>query len=159
MVRVWRKHNQFITDVHMQRGGVRELVSGCRDGEVKLWDLRWKDEVRTIRAVDTPGTGAAAARGAALRGLTVHEHAPVFAAGTSTHSLNLFNMNGTPLNVLNPTIPSPYTVTHLLQSHRHTPMASAAFHPHRMVLAGGAVGSGWINVWRCRGVEGVEEKI
>ncbi len=107
MVRVWRKHNQFITDVHMQRGGVRELVSGCRDGEVKLWDLRWKDEVRTIRAVDTAGTGAAAAaRGAALRGLTVHEHAPVFAAGTSTHSLNLFNMNGTPLNVLNPTIPS-----------------------------------------------------
>ncbi|KAL8913559.1 MAG: hypothetical protein Q9171_001642 [Xanthocarpia ochracea] len=159
MVRVWRKHNQFITDVHMQRGGVRELVSGCRDGEVKLWDLRWKDEVRTIRAVDTTGTGAAAARGAALRGLTVHEHAPVFAAGTSTHSLNLFNMNGTPLNVLNPTIPSPYAVTHFLQSHRHTPMASAAFHPHRMVLAGGAVGSGWSNVWRCRGVEGVEEKI
>ncbi|KAL9578380.1 MAG: hypothetical protein Q9203_007117 [Teloschistes exilis] len=51
MVKVWRKHNQWITNVHMQRGGLRELVSGCRDGEVKLWDIRHKQEVATIRAV------------------------------------------------------------------------------------------------------------
>ncbi|KAL8838292.1 MAG: hypothetical protein Q9170_002189 [Blastenia crenularia] len=66
----WSKHNQWITNVHMQRGGLRELVSGCRDGEVKLWDLRMKeDAIKTIRAVE--GT---------MRGLCVHEHAPVFAA-------------------------------------------------------------------------------
>ncbi|KAL9041805.1 MAG: hypothetical protein Q9180_001039 [Flavoplaca navasiana] len=162
MVRVWRKHNQWITNVHMQRGGFRELVSGCRDGEVKLWDLRWKDEVRTIRAVETEGAaagGGSATRGGVMRGLSVHEHAPVFAAGSSSHTLNVFHTNGTPLSTLSPTIPSTYTGTHLLQSHRHTPMASAAFHPHRMVIAGGAVGSGWINVWRCKGVEGAEEKI
>ena len=71
MVKVWRKHAQWVTNVHMQRGGLRELVSGCRDGEVKLWDLRYKDEVRTMRAVEP---------GAVMRGLSVHEHAPVFAA-------------------------------------------------------------------------------
>ncbi|KAL8937813.1 MAG: hypothetical protein Q9216_004244 [Gyalolechia sp. 2 TL-2023] len=77
MVRVWRKHNQWVTNVHMQRGGLRELVSGCRNGEVKLWDLRWKDEIKTIKAVDGGGAGGG---GITMRGLSVHEHAPVFAA-------------------------------------------------------------------------------
>lgn len=58
----------------MQRGGLRELVSGCRDGEVKFWDLRWQDEVKTVNAL---GTGK---DGGVMRGLSVHEHAPVFAA-------------------------------------------------------------------------------
>ncbi|KAL8778808.1 MAG: hypothetical protein Q9213_007243, partial [Squamulea squamosa] len=148
MVRAWRKHNQWITNVHMQRGGFRELVSGCRDGEVKLWDLRLKDEpIRTIRAIPPTegaggggggGGGSGSGRGGVMRGLSVHEHAPVFAAGSSSHELRLYHTNGKQLNVLSPTIPSTYTGTHLLQSHRHTPIASAAFHPHRMMLAGGA---------------------
>lgn len=52
----------------MQRGGQRELVSACRDGEVKLWDIRFSGSVRTIRATKD-----------ILRSLSVHEHAPVFA--------------------------------------------------------------------------------
>lgn len=71
MQMLWKKHKQWITNVHMQRGGLRELVSGCRDGQVKMWDLRWKDEVATVKAVEGGGV---------MRGLSVHEHAPVFAA-------------------------------------------------------------------------------
>jgi regulatory associated protein of mTOR len=68
MVKVWKEHKQWITNVHLQRGGQRELVSGCRSGEVKLWDIRMDKSVKTIRATaDT------------LRTLSVHEHAPVFA--------------------------------------------------------------------------------
>ncbi|KAI9669540.1 MAG: hypothetical protein M1817_004659 [Caeruleum heppii] len=68
MVRVWKDHKQWITNVHMQRGGLRELVSGSRNGEVKLWDLRMDQPFRTFQATrDT------------LRSLSVHEHAPVFA--------------------------------------------------------------------------------
>ena len=68
-VQQWKEHNQWITNVHMQRGGRRELVTGSRNGEVKLWDIRQAKSVRTIRATkDT------------LRSLSVHEHAPVFAA-------------------------------------------------------------------------------
>jgi regulator-associated protein of mTOR len=68
MVKVWRDHKQWITDVHLQRGGARELVSGSRNGEVKIWDLRHDDPIRTIQTTkDT------------LRSLTLHEHAPVFA--------------------------------------------------------------------------------
>jgi len=68
MKQAWRSHKQWITNVHMQRGGMRELISGSRNGEIKLWDIRMKEEIRTIKATkDT------------LRTLSVHEHAPVFA--------------------------------------------------------------------------------
>jgi regulator-associated protein of mTOR len=51
----------------MQRGGVRELISGSRNGEIRLWDLRMNGPIHTIQTTkDT------------LRTLSVHEHAPVF---------------------------------------------------------------------------------
>ena len=76
MVQCWRKHKQWITNVHMQRGGFRELISGSRNGEVKLWDIRKNDPVREITAISDT-----------MRTLSVHEHAPVFA--TSVFALLL----------------------------------------------------------------------
>ena len=67
-VKVWREHKQWITNVHMQRGGQRELVSGSRNGEVRLWDIRMNNSVGFVRV---PGE--------TMRTLGVHEHAPVFA--------------------------------------------------------------------------------
>jgi regulatory associated protein of mTOR len=68
MVKMWREDRQWITNVHLQRGGQRELVTGCRGGEVKIWDMRMDRSLKTITATrDT------------LRTLSVHEHAPVFA--------------------------------------------------------------------------------
>jgi WD40 repeat protein len=72
MVKVWKEHKQWITNVHLQRGGQRELVSGCRSGEVKLWDIRMDKSVKTIVATTDH-----------LRTLSVHEHAPVFATYVS----------------------------------------------------------------------------
>ena len=68
MVKCWRDHKQWITNVHMQRGGLRELVSGARNGEIKLWDIRKDEPLRTVQASKD-----------ILRTLSVHEHAPVFA--------------------------------------------------------------------------------
>ena len=68
MIKVWKEHKQWVTDVHLQRGGQRELVSGSRSGEVKLWDLRWDRSISTIKATKD-----------SIRSLAVHEHAPVFA--------------------------------------------------------------------------------
>ena len=65
----WKEHTQWITNVHLQRGGQRELVSGCRGGEVKLWDIRMGRSLRTVRGATRE----------TLRSLSVHEHAPVFA--------------------------------------------------------------------------------
>ncbi len=56
----------------MQRGGFRELLSGSRNGEVKLWDIRKDEPVREIAATSDT-----------MRTLSVHEHAPVFATYAS----------------------------------------------------------------------------
>ena len=68
MVQRYSSHKQWITNVHVQRGGMREIVSGSRNGEVKLWDIRRPEPLRTIAATRST-----------LRSLSVHEHAPVFA--------------------------------------------------------------------------------
>ena len=191
MQRVWKEHRSWVTNVHLQRGGQRELVSACRNGEVKLWDLRWDKSIRTIRATrDT------------LRTLSVHEHAPVFAVGTDRHCVRLFSMMdmeggsgltttsiGT-LTALAPSstiVTSPHTTTitnaavasgpanttvpnlsigtlsggaHLLSSFepyssflhqsRGSPIAATAFHPHRMMIAGAALGDTHVNIYACR---------
>lgn len=67
MVKAWRDHKQWITNVHMQRGGVRELISGSRNGEIRLWDLRMDEPIDGVQATKST-----------LRTLSVHEHAPVF---------------------------------------------------------------------------------
>jgi len=152
MVRAWKEHKQWITNVHMQRGGLRELVSGSRNGEIKLWDIRMGAPLRTIRATrDT------------LRSLSVHEHAPVFATwvlqllhivtrtvlmsisarrGSEKHKINVFNVNGAFLNSIEP-------YSSFLQHNRSNPISTTAFHPHRMMLACSALHDNHINLFTC----------
>lgn len=133
MVKCWRDHKQWITNVHLQRGGLRELVSGSRNGEIKLWDIRKDEPLHTIRATkDT------------LRTVSVHEHAPVLATGTERHNVNVFNLNGAFLNTLEP-------YSSFLHHNRSTPIAATAFHPHRMMLACSALNSNHINLFTCQG--------
>ena len=72
MVRVWKEHKSWIVGCHLQRGGMRELVSAERGGTVRLWDIRNEKSVGVVK-----GTGDGS-RGT-TRTLSVHEHAPVFA--------------------------------------------------------------------------------
>ena len=130
MVKIWRDHKQWITKVHMQRGGVRELVSGSRNGEVKLWDLRNDQPVATIKAMG--------ASGATLRSLSVHEHAPVLAVGTDKHEVRSFNVNGDSLGIYEP-------VSGMLRS-RKTPIVTTAYHPHRMLLACAGLSDGHVSL-------------
>ena len=74
MALVWRQNYQWITNVHIQRGGTRELLSGCRDGTVMSWDLRFDEPIVRQRVVDTTRDS-----NATMRTFDVHEHAPVFA--------------------------------------------------------------------------------
>lgn len=131
MVKVWREHKQWITNVHMQRGGVRELLSGSRNGEVRLWDLRMNNPIHTITATrDT------------LRTLSVHEHAPVFIAGTNRHEVKTFNVDGTFLSTYEP-------YSSFLHQHRTTPISCTAFHPHRTLFAAAALQDNHINLVTC----------
>ncbi|KAJ5523130.1 hypothetical protein N7513_012674 [Penicillium frequentans] len=131
MVKVWREHKQWITNVHMQRGGFRELISGSRNGEIRLWDLRMNDALSTIYATkDT------------LRTLSVHEHAPVFSMGTNRHEVKTFNVDGTYLSTFEP-------YSSFLHHNRASPIATTAFHPHRTMLACAALNDNHINLVSC----------
>ncbi|KAF2741247.1 hypothetical protein EJ04DRAFT_571372 [Polyplosphaeria fusca] len=131
MVKVWKEHRQWITNVHLQRGGQRELVSGCRSGEVKLWDIRMDKSVKTIQATtDT------------LRTLSVHEHAPVFATGTQRHRVKIFDINnGQAVSHCEP-------YAGFLRD-RSTAIATTAFHPHRLLIAAAAMQDNHVNIFSC----------
>lgn len=70
MVKKWKDETDrvWIKNVHMQRGGQRELLSASRNGKVKLWDIRMDKPLRTIRTTNET-----------LRTASTHEHLPVFA--------------------------------------------------------------------------------
>ncbi|KAI9719535.1 MAG: hypothetical protein M1828_006164 [Chrysothrix sp. TS-e1954] len=144
LIRVWKEQHSWLMNIHMQRGGQRELLSAATDGSVKLWDLRMAKSLATIRATrDT------------LRSLSVHEHAPVFAAGSERHSIKVYNMKGAFLSSF-----EPWTG---FMNGRGQPISTTVFHPHRMLLAGAALGDGHVSLFSCvgrkrrEGVVGEEE--
>lgn len=163
MVKIWREHRQWITNLHMQRGGVRELISGSRNGEVKLWDLRNDKAVLTINSTSSvkqdhgssdkdAGTptmsGGYHASNTLLRSLSVHEHAPVFAVGTDRHEIKSFNTTGDSLGIFEP-LPSrlAQVVGGSLAGRSHqSPIVATAYHPHKMLLACAALGDGHVSL-------------
>ncbi|KAB8356410.1 hypothetical protein FH972_023993 [Carpinus fangiana] len=130
-IQQWKEHTSWITDVHMQRGGQRELLSGSTNGEVKLWDIRMGKSLKTIRATRD-----------SLRSLSVHEHAPVFATGSERHNVKVHNMHGDFLSSFEP-------YASFLQQNRSSPIATTAFHPHRLMLACAAINDSHVNLFSC----------
>ncbi|KAF2643093.1 WD repeat-containing protein-like protein mip1 [Massarina eburnea CBS 473.64] len=135
MVKVWKEHKQWITNVHLQRGGQRELISGCRDGEVKLWDIRLNNSVKTIKATTDN-----------LKTLSVHEHAPILAVGTQRHQVKLFNVNTGKLV-------SQWEPYSGFLRDRSSPVTATAFHPHRLLLAASALHTNFVSVHSCNGAD------
>ncbi|KAK0656661.1 raptor N-terminal caspase like domain-containing protein [Cercophora newfieldiana] len=132
MVRKWKDESrQWVRSVHMQRGGQRELVSASRNGTVRLWDIRMDEPLKELLATKD-----------VLRTASTHEHLPVFAVGTSAHLVKVFDFDGHELSRLEP-------YSSFLQGSKGTPIASTAFHPHRMVLGCAARGGYHINLFGC----------
>lgn len=154
MIRLWRDHTQWITNIHMQRGGYRELVSGSRNGEVRLWDLRNDKPIETIRAMGT-------ARDGVMRTLSVHEHAPVFAVGGDGGDVRSFNVNGAFLGNFEPVSSGSWTLGgghHHVRTgsgasgyrrHGAAPIVTTAYHPHKMLLGCSTLGDNHISLITC----------
>ncbi|ERS99991.1 hypothetical protein HMPREF1624_03361 [Sporothrix schenckii ATCC 58251] len=130
MVRKWKDDSDrvWIKSVHMQRGGQRELLSAARDGKVKLWDIRSDHPLNTVQTTTRT-----------LRTASTHEHLPVFAVGTSSRTVKVFNLDGRELSRIEP-------YSGFLQS-RSAPIAATAFHPHKMTLGCAARGDSHINLF------------
>ncbi|ODQ67706.1 hypothetical protein NADFUDRAFT_19895 [Nadsonia fulvescens var. elongata DSM 6958] len=116
LVRMWRgQHESKILKVRMQRGGLRELVSGSVDGNVCIWDIRASEPLTKIRAHREIGA------------IDVHEHAPIIATGFR-HVRTFSTFNGESLTQnKNPS----GNVIQYSKSH----LTDLAFHPHRMIMA------------------------
>lgn len=133
MVKLWRSNGErtWITNVHMQRGGYRELVSGSTNSMVNLWDIRLNEPVVSFKGHEKTMTS-----------VNVHEHAPVIATGsrmiriwtTSGDLVSSFkNSSGFASNLQN----------------RQPYLSSLALHPHRMMLAANNTHDPYIGIYKC----------
>jgi len=147
MVRSWKLTRQpngqpfnnvgygSIKNVHMQRGGFRELVSGSSDGFVNLWDIRLNDPILTF---NTPGNQ--------IRSIDVHEHAPVIVSGSK--SVNVWSTAGDDITTLR----NPSHEKYLTTNRGINYLSGVTFHPHRMMLATNYTQDANINVYTCTDV-------
>lgn len=78
-------------------------------------------------------------------------------SGSSHNAVRLFSTNDVtndtsdapskPLSTIEPF--SNFLHTNVLSSHRHTPIAATAFHPHRMMLACSTLTDGHVSLFKC----------
>ncbi|KAK9455107.1 hypothetical protein V1511DRAFT_499476 [Dipodascopsis uninucleata] len=129
MVKVWKYHKSWILNVHMQRGGARELASGSVDGKVHLWDLRTDSPVLDIQAHE---------RG--MRAHYVHEHAPILATGSQY--VKIWRFSGEITSTIKSN--SSYMLPNRTQY-----VSALCFHPHRMVIAVNNSHDAHISMYNC----------
>ncbi|CAB4396641.1 unnamed protein product [Rhizophagus irregularis] len=120
MILTSKEHKNTITKVVWQSGAGRELVSGSKSGEIKLWDIRVSHSKLTIFDSNTSEMNA----------LDVHHHANVVASVYSNQLIKVWNTNtGANLSVTR------YNTGFLGWGAQVTSLALAG---HHMVMAIGA---------------------
>lgn len=142
MAMSWHEHKSWVVGVHLQRGGMRELISAESNGGIRLWDIRMRSSVDQYNPSSTRAPRS-------LRTLSVHEHAPVFATGGKDHVIRVYSTTDVsrkkPISSFEPYM----SYLRGLNTPRNAPITATAFHPHRMMLACGAVNDGHVNLFKC----------
>lgn len=128
MVKIWRTTNSAIKKIQLQRGGFRELISGNADGTINLWDIRNDKPLSTFR------------NGRSLMTMEVHEHAPIFAAGSKT--VDIVTTSGD----LVTTVKNPYGY---LSNRPSNYLSTLTLHPHRMMMATNYAHNSHITIHNC----------
>ncbi|KAI8374753.1 raptor N-terminal caspase like domain-containing protein [Radiomyces spectabilis] len=131
MVQRWDEHKAWVTGVHLQRDGNRELISGGFGGDIRIWDIREPNSLRTIQAHTY----------ADITALAVHDHSPIFATAGDDQVIKLWNVDGTRLSTIRP------SSGFLGQKNAFT--RALTFHPNLMVMAAGG-DDGYITLYEPR---------
>ena len=106
--------------VHRSKSDLHVLVGAHSDGSAKIWDIRKLSQpTRTVSCVKGDATAA-----------TVHSFLPLFAVGSTSQKVKVFNFEGEELSMIR------YHDGFLGQ--RIGPLSCLAFHPYRAFLAAGA---------------------
>jgi len=112
-IMVFREHKQMVLSLKIQDTG--NLVSGCADGVVKVWDIRRQSSMSTI---DTKQPAVS---------LEIHQSAPIFATWTPTQQISLHSLyEGKVLNQIR--------YHEGLLGNRLGPVNCLRFHPHLVQL-------------------------
>ncbi|CAO3644478.1 unnamed protein product [Mucor hiemalis] len=130
-VKKWEEHKAWVTGVHLQREGSRELVSGGFEGDVKIWDIRESQSLRTIEA-HTHNE---------MTTLAVHDHSQVFASAGDDHVIKVWNMDGQRLSTIRPSSG--------FLGQKSSSTRTLAFHPNLMVMAASG-NDGYITLYGAR---------
>ncbi|XP_067942309.1 regulatory-associated protein of mTOR-like [Watersipora subatra] len=111
------RHGSYVLNCQMLKGYGDSLVSACRSGEIKFWDLRKQE---SIGAIST---------GSTLRNMVLHKQSDLIACGLSEQMISVYNMTG--------------DVTSLIKYHegfmsqKLAKISCLEFHPHLVKLACG----------------------
>lgn len=116
-----REHAGWVTGVFLPQGGDGNIISGSVAGDVRFWDPRFTESVRTL---ETIGNAAA---------FEVHQQAKVFATGSASQMIKVYNLDGGNLGTIR------YHDGFMGQ--RIGPISCLEFHPHRVHLAAGSTDS------------------
>ncbi|KAI9477985.1 MAG: raptor N-terminal caspase like domain-containing protein [Benjaminiella poitrasii] len=117
LVKKWSEHKAWVTGIHLQREGHRELVSGGFEGDIKIWDIRESQSIQTFEAHSHHEMTA----------MAVHDHSSVIASAGDDQVVKIWNMNGQRLSTLRPS--SGFLGQKSLSTRTLT------FHPNLMVMA------------------------
>ncbi|CAO3591263.1 unnamed protein product [Absidia cylindrospora] len=128
MVQRWDEHKAWITGIHLQRDGNRELISGGFAGDIKIWDIRESQSIRTIEAHTHTD----------MTSLAVHDHSQVIVSAGDDQVIKFWNVDGTRLSTIRP------SSGFLGQKSSFT--RALAFHPNLMAAAASS-DDGYITIY------------
>ncbi|TIC71829.1 hypothetical protein E3Q00_04400 [Wallemia mellicola] len=142
----YREHLSWVQNIHLQRGGNRELVSGSIDGDIRLWDIRAQG---SISQVDAHREGMSC--------IDMHEHASVLAtssmpefnsSGIRTQTVKLWKVDSEGILPRGRTISSRPLAPPAKALPFNPSVSSLAFHPNEMLVGMGSA-DGQISIVAC----------
>lgn len=112
-----REHPRYVVKVHLQRGAEGKIVSASNAGDVRFWDPRFTESVRSLNLQQ------------GLTAVDIHKHADVLACGSNNQIIGVYNSCGDNLSTIK------YHEGFLGQ--RIGSINCLAFHPYKVKLAAG----------------------
>lgn len=120
------KHSSWVINCQTLKGDGNTVVSACRGGEVKFWDLRNRECIGGLSV------------GSGLRSMTIHKQAELIACGVSEQMISIYNTAGDATS---------YIKYHEgFMGQRVAKVSCLSFHPHLVRLASGNV-DGMVSVF------------
>ncbi|XP_078609645.1 regulatory-associated protein of mTOR-like isoform X2 [Branchiostoma floridae x Branchiostoma japonicum] len=113
-----REHTGWVVKVFLQKGSEGNIISASVGGDLKFWDPRFSESVKTIQTSQ------------GLASFDVHPQAEIFACGSANQFISLYTLNGENISTIK------YHDGFMGQ--RIGPISCLAFHPHWVHLAAGS---------------------